>query len=89
MIESIKIKVGDKTIELTLDEAVQLKKELQDLFDRGFVEMIVPPPPFRRPDDYPFRYGPYPVTCEPPTSACPGTSISGDPDCIVGTTTCG
>ena len=38
MIESIKIKVGDKTIELTLEEAIQLKIELQDLFDRGLPE---------------------------------------------------
>ncbi len=40
MIESIKIKVGDKTIELTLEEAVQLKNELQNLFDQGDVVSI-------------------------------------------------
>lgn len=51
MIESIKIKLGKKTIELTAKEAEQLYNELHELYGR--------PDPITIPYPYPYRPTPF------------------------------
>lgn len=63
-IDKIKLIILDQEIELTLDQAKELKKVLEELFPTpktNFVE--VPDKKYPTPD-YPY-YPPIPVTCEP------------------------
>ena len=67
-IQSIKIKIGNETKELTIKEAKALKDALDELFPQRPLHWNVPLPVYDHPSKLPPNFDPMRVTCQATTT---------------------